>query len=111
MREQSKDPWRIKHILDCIDRIQRYTAELSFQEFVDDDRTYYAVVKNIEIIGEAANMLTIELRERNADIPWKAICGMRNYIVHEYFAVDAEVVWNVVSEDIPRLKESLSKLK
>ena len=110
MREEAKDSWRIQHIIDAIDRIFRYVEGLTFEIFVADDRTYYAVVKNIEIIGEAANMLTFSLRDKTPHIPWKAICGMRNYIVHEYFAVDTSVVWEVVSSDLPVLREQLSEL-
>lgn len=110
MREEAKDPWRIRHILEAIDRVSRYVENLTFEDFVNDDRTFYAVVKNIEIIGEAANMLTYKFRESYPLIPWRSICGMRNYIVHEYFAVDSDVVWNVVKEDLPSLKQMLLEI-
>lgn len=107
MREESKDQWRINHILDAIRRINRYMDSQTFESFTADDMRYYAVVKNIEIIGEAANMLTFSFREANSHIPWKSICGMRNYIVHEYFAVDERVVWEVVTSDLPKLYAQL----
>lgn len=107
MREEGKDKWRIAHILQAIDRINKYMDGQSFESFIADDMRYYAVVKNIEIIGEAANMLTFSFREANSQIPWKAICGMRNYIVHEYFAVDNQVVWDVVTSDLPKLYNQL----
>lgn len=111
MREDSKDQWRIQHILEAIERITRYTDGLDYHSFVADDMRYYAIVKNIEIIGEAANMLTFRFREANPDIPWKAICGMRNYIVHEYFSVDEKIVWEVVKVDLPKLYRQLMLLK
>ncbi len=68
---------------------------------------YYAVVKNIEIIGEAANMLTSEFRQMHPETPWKMVRGMRNYIVHEYFQIDDIVVWDVVQHNIPELREQI----
>ncbi len=68
---------------------------------------YYAVVKNIEIIGEAANMLTLRFQQSHSETPWKMVKGMRNYIVHEYFQIDDIVVWDVVKNNIPELLEQV----
>ena len=68
---------------------------------------YYAVVKNIEIIGEASNVLTEEFRNAHPDTPWKLVNGMRNYIVHEYFQVDNNVVWDVITGDLPLLEKQI----
>ena len=68
---------------------------------------YYAVVKNIEIIGEAANMLTSDFRDAHPDTPWKMVRGMRNYIVHEYFQIDDLVVWDVVTNNLAPLRNQL----
>ena len=68
---------------------------------------YYAVVKNIEIIGEAANLLSSESVDSHPATPWKQVRGMRNYIVHEYFQIDDVVVWGVVTEDIPVLRQQI----
>lgn len=70
---------------------------------------YYAVVKNIEIIGEAANMLTAEFQISHPETPWKMIKGMRNYIVHEYFQIDSNVVWNVVTQNLPELEAQVTE--
>lgn len=110
MREESKDIWRVNHIIEAIERIRRYIKGQDYESFISDDMRYYAVVKNIEIIGEAANMLTFKFREDKPDIPWKAICGMRNYIVHEYFAVDSNVVWEVVTSDLEMLYAKLIEI-
>ena len=74
-----------------------------------DDMRYYAVVKNIEIIGEAANMLTADFRDAHPETPWKMLSGMRNYIVHEYFQIDNDVIRDVLRNDLPRLGEQIAK--
>ena len=69
---------------------------------------YYAVVKNIEILGEASNMLTEEFQKEHPQTPWKQVNGMRNYIVHEYFQVDNNVVWDVITHDLPLLEQQVT---
>ena len=91
----------------AIDRIIRYSEGKSYEDLVNDDMMYYAIVKNIEIIGEAANMITTEFQAAHPETPWKMIKGMRNYIVHEYFQIDDVVVWDVVSNSLRPLKEQL----
>lgn len=108
MRERSKDRYRLEHMLQAIERIRRYTKEKTFEDFVADDMMYYAVVKNIEILGEASNMLTEEFRENHPETPWKQVNGMRNYIVHEYFQVDNNVVWDVITHDLPLLEQQVT---
>lgn len=71
MREQRRDKERLEHILAAMERVNRYIADKTYQNLVDDDMMYYAVVKNIEIIGEAANMLTAEFQEAHPNTPWK----------------------------------------
>ena len=107
MREPFRDKERIQHMIRAIDRILRYTDGKSFNDLVADDMMYYAVVKNIEIIGEAANMLTKNFRETHPDTPWKMVSGMRNYIVHEYFQIDDLVVWDVVTNNLKPLRDQL----
>lgn len=109
MREPIRDKERLEHIINAIERIQRYTANLSFEKFIEDDMVYYAVVKNIEIIGEAANMLTVEFQNNHTETPWKMIKGMRNYIVHEYFQIDNNVVWSVITQNLSDLEIQISK--
>ncbi|MBR5635118.1 MAG: DUF86 domain-containing protein, partial [Prevotella sp.] len=81
MREPIRDRERLEHILAAIDRVTRYTSGKTYDDLVADDMMYYAVVKNIEIIGEAANMLTSEYQEAHPETPWKKVKGTRNYIV------------------------------
>ena len=107
MREPLRDRERLEHILAAIDRIARYTAGKSYDDLVADDMMYYAVVKNIEIIGEAANMLTQDFQIAHSETPWKLVKGMRNYIVHAYFQVDDIVVWDVVTNNLGELREQI----
>ena len=107
MREPRKDRERLEHMKTAIDRILRYTSGKSYEDLVSDDMMYYAVVKNIEIIGEAANMLTQSFQQSHSETPWKMVKGMRNYIVHEYFQIDDIVVWDVVKNNIPDLREQV----
>ena len=107
MREPLRDRERLEHILAAIDRIQRYTSGKTYDDLVADDMMYYAVVKNIEIIGEAANMLTPEFQAEHSETPWKMVKGMRNYIVHEYFQIDDIVVWDVVVNNLSELREQI----
>jgi uncharacterized protein with HEPN domain len=107
MRERIRDKSRLEHILQAIERIRRYTKGKTFDDFIADDMMYYAVVKNIEIIGEVSNVLTEEFRNTHPDTPWKLVNGMRNYIVHEYFQVDNNVVWDVITGDLPLLEKQI----
>lgn len=107
MREVARDRERLIHIKEAISRINRYIAEIDLEHLLDDDMRYYAVVKNIEIIGEAANMLTDEFKSTHQTTPWKMIIGMRNYIIHEYFQVKFGVVKEVLTLDLPELEKQI----
>ena len=109
MRERSRDKNRLEHMLQAIERICRYTKGKNFEDFIADDMMYYAVVKNIEILGEASNMLTEEFRQAHPKTPCKQVNGMRNYIVHEYFQVDNNVVWDVITNDLPVLEQQIKE--
>jgi uncharacterized protein with HEPN domain len=107
MREPLRDKERLEHMLAAADRVIRYTSDKTYKDLVADDMMYYAVVKNIEIIGEAANLLSSDFIDFHPQTPWKQVRGMRNYIVHEYFQIDDVVVWGVVSTDIPVLRKQI----
>ena len=107
MREPLRDKERLEHMLAAAERVIRYTSGKSFENLKADDMMYYAVVKNIEIIGEAANLLSSEFIDSHPATPWKQVRGMRNYIVHEYFQIDDVVVWGVVTEDIPIFRQQI----
>ena len=101
---------RVQDILTAIQKIQRYTAGLSFRTFANDEKTVDAVVRNLSIIGEAARNIPSEMQARSPDIPWAEMRGMRHRIVHEYLTVDTTIVWQTISEDLPPLIPLLQAL-
>jgi uncharacterized protein with HEPN domain len=88
-----------------IQKIEKYTADLTFETFSTNDLVIDAVIRNLEIIGEAVKKLPREIRERYSDIPWKEVAGFRDVLIHDYFGVDVGVVWRTIVEDLPFLKE------
>ena len=109
MREPLKDKTRLEHILEAIDRLEKYASSLSREELEADVLRYYGIVKNIEIIGEAANMLSSQFKETHTEVEWRPISNMRNFLVHEYFQVDNDTVWAVIHCDIVDLKKLIKK--
>lgn len=100
----------LEDIREATAHIESYTHGLSFEEFKNDPKTIDAVVRNFEIMGEAAAHLTDEFKETHPEIPWSRVAGMRNKIAHEYFGIDSEIIWKTIQEDIPRLKALMAKL-
>jgi uncharacterized protein with HEPN domain len=92
---------RIEDILESIEKIERYSFGLSFEEFRADDKTFDAVARNFGIIGEAARHVPAEIADRHPDIPWSHMRGMRNIVVHEYFGADAEIMWETLRTEFP----------
>lgn len=107
MRDPSRDKERLVHIIDAISLIKEFTAGVSREELFENKMRYYAVVKNIEIIGEAANMLTKEFREIHTELPWASIIGMRNVIVHDYVNVSEEMLWDTIVYDLDSLENQV----
>lgn len=99
---------RLEHIADAILRIQVHAGDLSEEELEQDVLRYYGIVKNIEIIGEAARMLTEQFKSAHSEVDWRSIGDMRNFLVHEYFQVDSEVVFSVIHNEIPELQDHVS---
>lgn len=108
MKERSRDKMRLEHIAEAIDRLQTHAGDLPEEELRKDVLRYYGIVKNIEIIGEAARMLTDEFKTTYTDVDWRAIAGMRNFLVHEYFNVDEESVFEALHTEIPLLKKQVT---
>ncbi len=90
-------------ILLAAQKIQRYTMGMSYGQFKQDDRTYDAVIRNLEIIGEAARNIPDEMQQRFPAIEWRAIAAFRNILAHEYFAIRDEIVWDIVCNKMPEL--------
>jgi uncharacterized protein with HEPN domain len=94
-------------ILDACRKARTFVSELSKAQFMDDDKTRFAVVRAIEIIGEAARAVPAEERRRHPDIPWRAMAGMRDKLIHHYAAVNWAVVWRTIQEDLPALERQV----
>ena len=102
------DRERVLHILDAIERIERYTIR-GQDTYGDDELIQNWMIWHLQVIGEAARSLSEPFRERHPEIPWAKIIGMRHILVHEYFGIDLAIVWQSVSTDVPNLKRFLEQ--
>jgi len=100
----------IKDILEAIERIDEFTQGMSFEDFIQDDKTSSAVVRKLEIIGEAVKQLPKEVRDRFEEIPWSSLAKTRDKIIHFYHGVDYEIIWTIIKEELPPLKLSFEKI-
>jgi uncharacterized protein with HEPN domain len=107
---QSKDRIRVQHILDEAGEACKYAKGISFDEFVEDGKTVRAVMRSIEVMGEAASKVSIEFRKEHPDVPWQKIIGMRNRLIHVYFDIDYSIVWQTVKENLPPLIVQLQSI-
>lgn len=101
----------LDEMLAAIARIERYAADLDRAAFLADEKTADAVARNLEVLGEAAARLPQDIRSDARQIPWSRIVGLRNRIVHEYFGIDLEIVWEIVRRDLPALRNDLQELR
>jgi uncharacterized protein with HEPN domain len=100
----------IKDMLDAVDRIHAFVKGMGFDDFAADDKTVSAVLRKLEVIGEAAKNVPTAVRERHGAVPWSRLAKMRDRLIHGYFAVDNEIVWKVVTEELPELREELERV-
>ena len=100
----------LKHILQEVDFLQSKSIGLTFGEFTKDEVKTRAFSRSLEIIGEAAKKVSNEFRDSHPDVDWKAMAGMRDRLIHDYFGVDYEIVWDVVTNEIPKLKSQVEEL-
>lgn len=100
----------VSHIMECIERIEGYTKGLDLQGFLSNRLVMDGVVRNLEIIGEAAKNVSDGYRRKNNDINWNGMAGMRDRAVHSYFSIDYLIVWNIVVFDLPKLKQQVKLL-
>jgi uncharacterized protein with HEPN domain len=110
MQKHDKDKIRLKHISDEAKEALKYTKNITFQEFVKDGKTVRAVVRSLEIIGEAASKISVEFRQEHSEVPWQEIIAMRNRLIHVYFDVDYNIIWKTIKENLPALIEQLSRI-
>jgi len=105
-----EDRVRLRHMLDAAIEIQQYVQSATREDLNRDRRLVHSLVRPLEIIGEAASQVSTELREGVPEIPWPIIIGMRNRLIHAYFSINLDIVWNTSTEDIPPLATQLNRL-
>lgn len=101
----------IKHILDAIEDIENSVNNLSRKEFEENKDVKDAAIRRLEVIGEAAKNISNKLKEYYPDIAWKKMTGARDRMIHAYFSVDLDIVWEIVKKDLPQLKKKIQKIK
>ncbi len=100
----------LSDIQEAIRRIREYTAEMTYQAFLNDAKTQDAVIRNLEIIGEATKNLSDDLRGRYPHLPWKEMAGVRDRLIHHYFGVNLDIVWQIVTDELPEVGSELKSI-
>lgn len=100
----------VKDILNSINETEEFVEGMSYEEFVADQKTVNAVIRSLEVLGEAAKNIPDSLRKEYPQIPWSKTAGMRDKLIHEYFGVDLEIVWQVVHKDLPPIKPDIERM-
>jgi uncharacterized protein with HEPN domain len=110
MRDNLGNKPRLQHIYDAILEIESYIKNSNYEEFQINSMMHFASVKQLEIIGEAANHITQHFKKLYSDIPWREIVGLRNILIHEYFGIDTKIVWDIITTDIVSLKSKIKPI-
>jgi uncharacterized protein with HEPN domain len=110
IRESRNQIYYLEDMLESMRRIQNYTEGLSFDEFTSSTLKMDAVVRNLEIIGEASKNVSENLKIKYPEIPWRSMYGLRNYMVHEYFGIDFENIWKIIKEELPNNSKDLDRI-
>lgn len=97
-------------ILEAIGNIKEYSKNISYEEFAADKKTTDAVVRNLEIIGEAVKNIPDGIKAKHSEVNWKAVAGMRDKLIHEYFGVSNQIVWETIKNDLPLLEQQVKKI-
>ena len=101
----------IEDIVNAMDKIEKYTSGIKYEEFENNSMIIDAVIRNFEIIGEAANNIPEEIKSKNPKVEWKECVGFRNFLIHGYFTVSLETVWDTIQKNLPQLKEHIKDIQ
>ena len=110
MREKIKDRGRLEHILESIDYIIDFSKGISLDDFKKDKKLQFAIIKNVEIIGEASYMLSNEFRKQHPEVSWRKIIHLRHVLVHGYYQIKPEMIWEIVQKELLTLKVQIQTL-
>ena len=110
MPDKFGDKIRLQHTNDAVERIQAYIGNADLADFKADLMLQDACIRQLEVVGEAMNHVSRQLQNKHPEINWPQISGLRNIIVHEYFGIDAEVIWNIIKNDLPYLAQSINPI-
>jgi uncharacterized protein with HEPN domain len=110
LKKKDRSELYLKDLLDSMDQVMAYLEGMTFDEFEKDKMRIDAVLRNIQIIGEAARNISEEIKENYPDIPWRRMIGLRNIVVHAYFGVDLEMIWRISTVNIPQTQPQLEKV-
>ena len=100
----------LQDIFECIERVENYISGLSYEEFAHDQKTVDAVLRNIEIVGEATKHIPDDIRNKYPDVPWRKMAGMRDKVMHSYFDVIYTIVWETATHDLPSVKSGIREV-
>lgn len=110
MREPAKDEARLRHIVKAIDYVLEFSKDVDFEKFHNEPMRRFAIIKNLEIIGEAAYMLSVDFKEKHPQVNWRPIANMRHVLVHGYCQIKDEMVWTTIEDDLQPLRVQISAM-
>ncbi len=110
MSSKRADKDLLGDIIDAAEQCQRYVQGYSFEQFVNDRKTQDAVVRNLEIMGEAAKHVSGALKKQHPEIPWRPLAGVRDRVAHDYFGINYEIIWGILTQELPSLKADLQRI-
>jgi len=110
MREKLRNKGRLLHIIEAVENIFEFTENLNFDEFEKNKMLKFAVIKSLEIIGEASNLITKQLKEKHPEIDRQAIIGLRHVLVHGYYQISNRIIWNTIQNDLKPFENKIKKI-